>query len=53
MSDAAMGFLHVGVKVHETGDDVGGLLAQLVHFKQPRREDAMLPGHRTKDGGRS
>jgi catechol 2,3-dioxygenase-like lactoylglutathione lyase family enzyme len=28
------------------GDDLGGLLAQLVHFKQPR------PGYRTTDGGR-
>jgi catechol 2,3-dioxygenase-like lactoylglutathione lyase family enzyme len=60
MSDAAMGFLHVGMKVHDieratrcyaaafglvldgrdfaffAGDDLGGVLAQLVHFKQPR-----------------
>lgn len=35
------------------GDGLGGLLAQLVHFKQPRHEDAVPPGHRTKDGGRS
>jgi len=35
------------------GDDLGGELAQLVHFKQPRHEDAVLPGYRTKDGGRS
>jgi len=31
------------------GDDLGGLLAQLVHFKQPRH----VPGHETEDGGRS
>ena len=29
------------------GDDLGGLLAQLVHFKQPR------PGYQTKEEGRS
>jgi hypothetical protein len=36
-----------------TGDDLGGVLAQLVHFKQPRHEDAVPPGYRAKDGGRS
>jgi catechol 2,3-dioxygenase-like lactoylglutathione lyase family enzyme len=35
------------------GDDLGGVLAQLVHFKQPRHEDAVPPGYRAKDGGRS
>ena len=36
-----------------TGDDLGGVLAQLVHFKQPRHEDTGPPGYRAKDGGRS
>ena len=34
----------------KVADDLGGVLAELVHFKQPGW--TLIPGSRTKDGGR-